>query len=857
MLPTTQTSSRPRDVGGSFASRRGHANTLSISDPSHHVTEAIGTLYGSDDNDSDSDTRENRKSRPLSFLSYGEDELPGGNRGADESDDPRRALQRSHTDNSLLTPHDANSAGVKKANTLPSRMSMQRSSSYENGPISPTGAGGPMSPTLSLRDVQAAEDSMSMTNIDNPNDIAKELSNLQALRRMSMDVNHSDPDLLPFQGIVPIPSIAPTGDDDESDPSRLLWVPANVHPELAPDQFKSFLERRVNSMKRRSGDSMLSTEGLQRSDSIGLQRTKSKLSRQIDNSGGRGGEGYVDGAERLERQRSLNGYATPELSLDELVKDPTKAVQKLTQDASDGAGSTDVILPVAPGMGLRRSTRTQYRKSGSMRADRAHFSKRVVTRLSETHEEPLPPMPKNDVPPGHGLNRVQTEPASTPAAENYSRPTRSVRRQHGFTREAPSPIEPPTEPAFEHAPQPPEQQTHGRSTSDPEETPQHAEVLPQAEQPERQYPERSSSQKSQAQLSQEQHASQVVQHRQQERVEQRTSTRSNKQPPPGRQGITPAPLDNVPGNVTQTMSDITSPPPMPGPGSGRTDNLTMIPTFTESEKKKGRDSDSESTKSSSGWKWFKSEDKKKKDKERDRDREEQSRKLKSSKSAAAEKPHENARLDVLQSAVENVVTKGRESLLLDRDIIDNKLHEERRKESSRKSHESKKDRDGFFGSIFGGKKKGDKEVSSRKQQRPVSPSPPPPRQLKPDVDYPYTRFPILEERAIYRMAHIKLANPKRNLLSQVLLSNFMYSYLAKIQAMHPQIQVPVSPQQKRLEEERRRKEEEAQQAYMEQQMQQQQAAQNSIDQYNFEYHRVSSDSSFSIMTHNMLSYVPP
>lgn len=838
MLSTSQTSSRPRDVGASFASRRGHANTLSISDPSHHVTEAIGTLYGSDDNDSDSDTRENRKSRPLSFLSYGEDELPGMSRGTDETNDPRRALQRSHTDQSHLMPSDASSGGPNKPGQLMTRMGVQRSASYENGSVSPTGAGGPLSPTLSLRDVQAAEDSMSMTNIDNPNDIAKELSNLQALRRMSMDVNNSDPDLLPFQGIVPIPSIAPTGDDDESDPSRLLWVPANVHPELAPDQFKSFLERRVTSMKRRSGESMLASDGLQRNDSMGLQRTKSKLSRQIDNSGGRGGEGYVDGAERLERQRSINGYATPELSLDELVKDPTKAVQKLAQDATDGAGSTDVILPVAPGMGLRRSTRTQYRKSGSMRADRSNFSKRVVPRITESQEESLPPMPGMDAASGHGSSRASPEPAPSPAPENYSRPTRSVRRQHGFSRDGQSPIESSNEAPYDYASQPAsEQQSHGRSTSDPEETLQQAENLSLNEQPERQYPERSSSQKSKAQLAQEQQAPVVPQHRhQQERVEQRTSVRPNKQPPPGRQGITPAPLDNVPGNAMQTMSDITSPPAMPGPGSGRTDNLTMIPTFTESDKKKSRDSDSESTKSSSGWKWFKSEDKKKKDKERDR--EEQSRKSKSSKSAA-EKPHENARLDVLQSAVENVVTKGRESLLLDRDTIDNKLHEERRKESSRKSHESKKDRDGFFGSIFGGKKKGEKDVSSRKQQRPISPAPPPPRQLKPDVDYPYTRFPILEERAIYRMAHIKLANPKRNLLSQVLLSNFMYSYLAKIQAMHPQIQVPVSPQQKRLDEERRRKEQEVQQAYMEQQMQQQQAAQNSIDQYNFEYHRVS------------------
>jgi hypothetical protein len=68
----------------------------------------------------------------------------------------------------------------------------------------------------------------------------------------------------------------------------------------------------------------------------------------------------------------------------------------------------------------------------------------------------------------------------------------------------------------------------------------------------------------------------------------------------------------------------------------------------------------------------------------------------------------------------------------------------------------------------------------------------------------------LEERAIYRMAHIKLANPKRALYSQVLLSNFMYSYLAKVQMMHPQMQIPASPQQKAAQQ--RKKEQEEQRA---------------------------------------------
>lgn len=42
------------------------------------------------------------------------------------------------------------------------------------------------------------------------------------------------------------------------------------------------------------------------------------------------------------------------------------------------------------------------------------------------------------------------------------------------------------------------------------------------------------------------------------------------------------------------------------------------------------------------------------------------------------------------------------------------------------------------------------------------------------LDY---RFPIHVERAVYRLSHLKLADPKRPLYQQVLLSNFMYAYL--------------------------------------------------------------------------------
>ncbi|KAI0907732.1 hypothetical protein F4823DRAFT_541486 [Ustulina deusta] len=615
------TSRRVRDAGGgSFASRRGHANQLSISDTSHHITETIGTMYGDDD---DYQTNE---PRPLSFIAAprgGEQLSDRGELGLSSADEHRLRLVRSAS--SETGSLNGNSPSTPQTQPAPMQGRGGLSRTNSNGsPTSPISSGGPMSPTL--RDMRDTSDSYPLTNIDNPNDIAQELSNLQALRRLSMDVsNNSDPDLLPFQAmsLVAMPSIAPRGDDD-ADPSRLLWVPAGVHPELAPSEFKNFVEKRVQSMKRRSSETSLSPDGLDRSDSGGLRRKKSMLSRQVVNGSGHGADGYVDGAERLERKRSQgqSEYSVPELSLDELMKDPSKAVRKLTLDSQGGDDSSILddmpILHVAPG------------------------------------------------------------------------------------------------------------------------------------------------------------------------------------------------------------------------SASRTDTLTFIPTFSSSEEKKPekrnkKDSSEGGSSKSSSWKWFKSDDKEK------RKKEEEARKSKTK--AFAEKAHDNVRLDVLQNSIDTALHKGRESLLLDRDSIDSKLEEERRKENSRKSGEQKKEKDGLFSSFFSSsKKKGDRDSSNRKShlQRPLSPEPAPYRPLRPDVDYHWTRFPILEERAIYRMAHIKLANPRRALYSQVLLSNFMYAYLAKVQAMHPQIQVPQSPQQKRLQEEERKRREQEQQ-YLEQQH-----AQDSIDRYNFEYHRVSS-----------------
>jgi hypothetical protein len=319
------------------------------------------------------------------------------------------------------------------------------------------------------------------------------------------------------------------------------------------------------------------------------------------------------------------------------------------------------------------------------------------------------------------------------------------------------------------------------------------------------------------------------------------------------------------------LAEISHPDALPGSGGTTTSSLTFIPTFDTIERKLDRkskekdDADSVvSHKSTSSWKWFKSDDKEKKkrekekekererEREREKEREEQARKA---KGKAGDKNHDHARMDVLQSSIDSSVPRGRESLRLDRDSIEGLPQEDKKKETNRKSSESKKDREGFFGGLFGGsKKKGDKDSSHKKKDhRPPSPDPPM-RPLRPDIDYPWTRFPIIEERAIYRMAHIKLANPRRPLHSQVLLSNFMYSYLAKVQAMHPQLQIPTSPQQKRMEEERKRREAEQAQLQMEQQMAQQAAQDGSFD---FEYHRVSHALPISVCLTNQLAVWQP
>ena len=257
-----------------------------------------------------------------------------------------------------------------------------------------------------------------------------------------------------------------------------------------------------------------------------------------------------------------------------------------------------------------------------------------------------------------------------------------------------------------------------------------------------------------------------------------------------------------------------------GPGiNNRSESLSITTAYADEPRKGDKKSKGKDDGSKKSWGWFSSSNSEEK---KEKEEKELAKRSKSKLQRPLEK-QDNTRLDVLQTSIDG--TKGRESTVFDRQS----LHlEEDRKPARKVSGEVKKD-SSLFSSLFGSsKKKGDKETgtSSKKGSslRGLSPDPPP-RILRPDVDYNWSRFSILEERAIYRMAHIKLANPRRELYSQVLLSNFMYSYLAKVQQMHPQIQIPQSAAQKqaqRAERQQQKKQEAERQAALLQQQQSQQ-----------------------------------
>ncbi|KAE8372759.1 hypothetical protein BDV26DRAFT_273419 [Aspergillus bertholletiae] len=772
-----QATPSPSEAGGGYSTRRGHASHLSISDPSHHVTEAIGHMYDDD--------YDRRNSQRLSYISSPLSEsisiISPNLAGAASPTSPQSIQLQNHL-NSVGNHHPVNRQPLPPTDGV---TSLDRESS---SPVSP-------SSTTSPGSADTATTSFPLNDIDYESDpaaVAQELNNLAAIRRMSMDVAATgDPDLPSFNSDFSIP---PSPSADENDAARLFWVPARLHPELAPKEFKSFLESKTEQIKRRSGD--FNSLGPERQGSSGgLRRKKSMLSRQIDNS-----HGYTDGAERLERKRSQSRRdpLTPNLQELETLVDNSKPrstspVALLNEIHNLGISADEdrpILPPAPPGHSLRRSTRTQYRKAGSVKkGEKLPYSKRFA-KVADAKEGASSTATSFAEQVTSGLSRVSTDPTpSVTRTQASATPTQS----------AASPSNETSGPVPESVSDQPSESSTGETggkTNAPSQTRQwHSRLssngkstlnIPPTEQKipeiiETPPPETSAAPPTPTSLS------------------SATSGRGFIQdPPPTSSSPTKGSGNNDPSSSkwslhnrmhskdsTSTLNDFAhSPQVLPG-NSTRTDSLSFIPTLSEERKpeaKKSKDKKESEGSRKSSWHWLLgSEDKDKdKDKEKKKDKESDAKKM---KAKLADKAHETA--NVVPSSNDSG-QRGRESLVLDR--LDPKLEEERRKDHVRRtSGESKKEKEsGLFSSLFGGGKKKNTTDSHHKKSssRTLSPEPPQ-RELRPDVDYPWTRFTILEERAIYRMAHIKLANPRRALYSQVLLSNFMYSYLAKVQQMHP------------------------------------------------------------------------
>lgn len=814
-----------------LGSRRGHTAQISISDTNHHVTEAIGGMYGSDDDDYASSPQRVRDDRPLSYLHSPKEVYDTKNSYFEtrQSSPPRLPLAHTVSNEQRMPPSPVGS-GIGRKSSL----------GGENNILSPP-------PLARSTSQETAVQQFPLNDIDyesSPAAVAQELSNLQAIRRMSMNVDTADPDLPTFSSGFGIPPQPPSPSAGEDDPSKLFWVPARLHPELAPKEFKTFLEERVEKMQRLSNEG-LSPDNLSPSDSGSLKRKKSMLSRQVET-----GKGYEDGAERLERKRSegkqLEPDRTPHLAeLEKLVEDPTTLIRKMSlgtrrsEDSGVEIKATEdaPILPGAVGLGLKRSTRTNYRRGSLRKGERQPFSARRATKTQadvDTDESlPASPVLAPDQEPILGLTRVQTEPSRAPSPQepeqnNFSRPNR---KRPGFGPSAsvedlpsykdraksPDPIERSSQPEARQA-QPFQSRIASGGWTTASLPGQNAPIPHIIETP----PET-----------------------------EKVSNLNNFVLPERRSSHQPPPVMKIPAPVSRpvpliqgarskisidrptddtSLDDISShPSPFPGTSS-RTDDLTLVPTFHDKK------TDPKGKKNNWGWLLGNEEKEKEREKEREREREkerEKERKREEEVQRQREKdekekeklrkpkissklapPSDKTRLDLLQTSIDSGSSRGRESVVLDRESI--KLEEERKKESKRRSDKSdeKKEKDGIFSSIFGGKKTKTDDPSHKKRSsadRKLSPEPPP-RILKPDIDYNWTRFSILEERAIYRMAHIKLANPKRALYSQVLLSNFMYSYLAKVQMMHPQMQIPA--QQKSAQQQQREKEEKQVEEYL-------------------------------------------
>ncbi|TFK51888.1 hypothetical protein OE88DRAFT_1712355 [Heliocybe sulcata] len=544
-----------------------------------------------------------------------------------------------------------------------------------------------------------------------------------------------DPDL-PSQSTPPSPqsaywsSSSSTAVDDSSssshesgsgrnspaeDPFHLFWVPANLHPEIAPDQFRAFLKE--HSHTGTEGNVALSRSSS--SSSQGLGRKRSMLSRQYKprlNDG-------VEEEEVLPLRRDRSSYyanSGPQLTINDLQKleelaeeasqsdDPSKLRSVLRRSLSlniapsvidqmddmpnmgDEADAPIIVPP--PGQILRRTARTKIRKPGQT--------------TEGSHRRKSGPVVRSDTaPPGDSRTSSDLSSNDHGDGDYLKRP----RRMTNDTIDGPSRPESYSEETsiFDaYVTEEPEEEAHGMLMSPLGSTPPDPVIVVEHKEPEPAPPVVPSP---------------VLHHPQPKRL--LVPPAAPEVPATSR---TPSPEPSTPS----VEPSIGGQSPFLAPGSPAQQPLGQR-TPSPSQRKDGKDD------------------------------------------------------------------KG----LFKRDKDGKKLS----KEKEREQKEKEKQKKGFFGSLFGNKKKQEEQqpssanyqsgretaaalLGASKSSKSPAPSP------SPQPGGPYARYPIHVERAIYRLSHIKLANPRRPLYEQVLISNLMFWYLGVINKTQAQGPAQSQPQ---------------------------------------------------------------
>ncbi|KAG8828019.1 hypothetical protein FRC17_007635 [Serendipita sp. 399] len=213
-------------------------------------------------------------------------------------------------------------------------------------------------------------------------EIQREMDSIRSMKRISSQTGPGslplDPDLPPQPGPGASgspPSLSPTlgisglnlqgndgvlpqqvGEDEAIAGDAFFWVPASLHPELAPSEFKAFLRNHRRDVEEGGDDGAVgSAAGLGRMGSVGLRRSssglsrsssslsrkKSLLSRQYNPGEDDGDDRSTQGDEvrPMRRNRSVYSNAAPQLTIKDLQK-----LDDLADAAAAGKGGEASLI---------------------------------------------------------------------------------------------------------------------------------------------------------------------------------------------------------------------------------------------------------------------------------------------------------------------------------------------------------------------------------------------------------------------------------------------------------------------------------------------------------------------------------